>query len=174
MKLTKFESGAVVGAPANPTGSVGYPTDRVPGVTPPTIPGAYWFYQVLMELHNVITGAGAALTPDETVLNQLYTAILKLIASKGVDSWPTGGVANTSGIKFGNGTILQWATTGTVVPGGTVCVFPNDFPTAGKFVIGIANNGYIAIDQSTVTAHQFTAVHDSGGSGPLTYIAVGY
>lgn len=75
MHLGKFQSGAAGSPPSAPVSpSAGYPTDGDPvAPVPATIPGEYWFYQLMTELNGVITGAG--LTPDHTNLTQLAAAI---------------------------------------------------------------------------------------------------
>src|SRR3989338_3757085 len=76
-----FASGAAAGPPSAPaTPSIGYPTAGDPaGGTPPTKPGAYWFYQITEELRGVIVAAG--LTPNHLAANQLTLAIQSLIQS---------------------------------------------------------------------------------------------
>ena len=75
-----------VGTPPTMPGTLqaGYPTDTAT----PTIPGAYWFYQITEEIRNVIVSAPAGSnTPSASVVNQLATAINVLI--NGVTYNPT-------------------------------------------------------------------------------------
>ena len=65
-----WESGAVSTAPLLPaTPSSGYPAEG----TSPTIPGAYWFYQITEEIRNAIIAAG--IVPSANSVNQLAQAI---------------------------------------------------------------------------------------------------
>lgn len=176
MKLNLWESGASVSAPPVPSpGSVGNPVNRVPGVTPPTVPGAYWFYQVMSELGAVLTAGG--ITPSSTTLNQLLQAIQALIKADGVDSWPTSGNPTTNGLKFGNGTIIQWGVVD--VNGGPVtCSYASGggqaFPTATQAVVGISAAGFISVAETSYTATGFDATHDSGGHSHFIYVAIGH
>lgn len=85
-------SGSPPSAPGSP--SIGYPRDSVAGVSPPTNPGAHWFYQISEELRGVVVAAG--LTPDNTVLTQLLDAI-KILPGKTTAFTPT--------IKFGGASV---------------------------------------------------------------------
>ena len=84
MKLA-FESGASGTPPTPPSSpSVGYPQDGVLGVNPPTVPGAYAFYQLFAELLTVITAAG--LTPNLASVTQLKAALELLYAPYGTSA----------------------------------------------------------------------------------------
>jgi len=89
MEPRNYSAGASASPPAaEATPSVGYPTEGDPGIgTPATVPGAAWFHQVAEELRNIIVTAG--LTPDDTVLNQIDTAIATLIANATPDASTT-------------------------------------------------------------------------------------
>lgn len=83
MDLSAYQSGAVATAPAVPsTPSFGKPTAGLPGVTPATVPGPYWFYQQQKEMEAILLAAG--LTPDQTNLSQLLTALNTLYSSSSV------------------------------------------------------------------------------------------
>jgi hypothetical protein len=128
-----FESGASGTPPAAPSpGSAGYPSDGdLATSTPPTIPGAYAFYQLFQELLTVINAAG--ITPDASDLGQLKAALDALYAggSSFVSSFATNGYQ-----KFPGGLILQWGTytSDISVPSGSApspvtVTFPITFPT---------------------------------------------
>lgn len=70
-----YSSGAAGSAPSAPASpSLGYPSAGNPGTgTPATKPGAYWYHMVMEELLAVIAAAG--ITPDQTKLTQLASAI---------------------------------------------------------------------------------------------------
>lgn len=74
-----FGSGAAATPPTYPTSpSVGYPQAANPGLgVPSTKTHPWWFYMITEEIRNVITAAG--LTPDGAAVNQLQTAIRRLI-----------------------------------------------------------------------------------------------
>ena len=79
-------------APTLAAGSeTGYPTagSKATGQQA-TVPGPYWFHMVTEELRNAIVGMG--LTPSASSLNQLATALGKLL--------PTSGGTMTGPIKF--------------------------------------------------------------------------
>lgn len=89
-------SGAAGSAPAAPSSpSAGYPTSGNPGVTPPTIPGDYWYHQTGEEIRAVIAAGG--LTPSRTVLTQLRDAIAVLIGGVGAP------IACQIALSFGGG-----------------------------------------------------------------------
>lgn len=75
MDLKKFQAAAIATPPsAEASPSTGYPTDGDPsGGVPATVPGAAWFYQMLAEMHAILTAAG--ITPDHANLTQLLTAL---------------------------------------------------------------------------------------------------
>ena len=75
MDLQQFVANADTAAPSAVSGaSVGYPSNGDPvNNVPATSVGAYWFYQVISELHAVLTEAGV--TPDPGTLNQFLTAL---------------------------------------------------------------------------------------------------
>lgn len=82
MKLTEFLALAGLSAPTRPaTPSVGHPSsgDEGTGVLA-TVPGEYWYYQVIQEFHAVLAAGG--LTPDATVLTQLRDAMYKLFSRR--------------------------------------------------------------------------------------------
>lgn len=74
-----FGSGAAASPPAFPaTPSNGYPQSANPGLgVQSTKTNPWWFYMITEEIRNVITAAG--LTPDGAAVNQLQTAIRRLI-----------------------------------------------------------------------------------------------
>jgi len=75
-----YKSGAAGGAPlAAENASAGYPTAGVPGVTPPTKPGPFWFHMITEELAQVILAAGIVLDKNSTT--QLLSAIQALAIS---------------------------------------------------------------------------------------------
>lgn len=76
-----FAENVAVAAPEFPSDfAAGNPTDgdALAG-TPPTVPGAWWFYMVSQSLERVITEAG--LTPDFEDLDLLKNAILSMAAA---------------------------------------------------------------------------------------------
>lgn len=79
MDNRKWESGASATPPTVPAApSSGYPTDGDPiASVPPTIPGAFHFYQLGEEMRAVIEGQG--FTPSTSDLTQLRQAITKMI-----------------------------------------------------------------------------------------------
>ena len=92
-----FAANTSTSAPTD-AGSAGYPTDGDLSVGKlPTIPGAYWFWMVTAELLAVITGAG--LTPNGTVLHQLYDAIVTIA-----------GNAAAGAVTTATNTVLGWFT----------------------------------------------------------------
>lgn len=102
MDNRSFEAGANASAPTSPaTPSAGYPTDGVPGSTPATVPGAFWFHQMGEEIRSVIVAAG--LTPVVSALNQLYTAITTLITSFAPPKPQTGAGVGQFVQLYGNG-----------------------------------------------------------------------
>lgn len=118
MDNRKWESGASVNPPAAPAApSSGHPTDGDPlASVPPTVPGAYWFYQLGEELRAILTAAG--ITPDKANLTQLLTAL----RSAGVFTTPaqfdvSTKAATTAFVKsFGlqAADVAQFAVTGTL------------------------------------------------------------
>lgn len=146
-------AGAAGSPPATPGSfSNGYPTDGNPGTaTPPTEPGAWWFYMTTQEIVNAITAAG--LTPSATTLTQLTAAINALAAAAAPVQSVNGrtgavtGVVDTSSFtganqslgsaagyqKLPGGVILQWGQSAASV-GGTSVTFPIAFPTACRNV----------------------------------------
>ncbi|MEW6647178.1 MAG: hypothetical protein AB1450_08275 [Pseudomonadota bacterium] len=74
MDPRNYLSGAGATPPAAPgSPSNGYPQSAVPGVSPATKPGPFWYYKIGESLRNIITGAG--LTPSDTDLAQLEEAL---------------------------------------------------------------------------------------------------
>ncbi|WP_434107619.1 hypothetical protein [Paraburkholderia caffeinilytica] len=76
-----WEANAHTTAPPVPSKSSGtYPTDGNPvTVTPPTTPGAWWYYQITEEIRNAIVKLGG--TPDFTRVDQLASALVASIGS---------------------------------------------------------------------------------------------
>ena len=101
--INAYEADAIETAPdLSKLLSVGYPTNGNPNTgTPATLPGAAWFYMITAELMSVLTTADV--TPDRNKVDQLITAITKLIDSKAAATLPAG-------------TILPYA--GKIVPPG--------------------------------------------------------
>lgn len=80
METRAYLAGAASSPPAAPTSpSLGHPTTGVPGLTPATEPGPYWFYQIQEELRNIILSAG--MTPDQSSLTQLVDAMKVMFAT---------------------------------------------------------------------------------------------
>lgn len=79
-----WEDNASATPPAAPTTpSTGYPSDGdSAGGVEATTGGAYWFHQIGEELRAVIEAA--ALTPDETALDQMITALDLMYAPRAV------------------------------------------------------------------------------------------
>jgi phage-related tail fiber protein len=79
MDLTKFESGASASPPSAPASpSSGYPSNGNPGTgTAATVPGDYWFYQILKEFENFLTAGG--ITPNSAVLTQMRDAAYGIV-----------------------------------------------------------------------------------------------
>lgn len=81
--MERFNQAAgAAGAPSAPAA----PTDKFftngsPGVTPATVPGAWWFHMITEELRAVVVQAG--LTPAHGTLTQVRDAILALIPPAG-------------------------------------------------------------------------------------------
>ncbi len=123
MDLRKFESGASATPPSAPASpSVGYATKGNPATpVPATVPGEYWFHQVAEELRAAVVGAG--LTPDNTVLNQLWLAI------QAMATVPLGAVPyphiDTSDNKLN-------VTSASAAAGGTVSI-----PAATELALGV-------------------------------------
>ena len=70
-----WAANAVGAAPTKPTTlQLGYPTDTAT----PTIPGAYWFYQMTEEIRNVVVNVLGAGAPDAGNVSQLYSSIITL------------------------------------------------------------------------------------------------
>lgn len=70
-----WAANAVGTAPTKPTTlQLGYPTDTAT----PTIPGAYWFYQMTEEIRNVVVNVLGAGAPDAGNVSQLYSSIITL------------------------------------------------------------------------------------------------
>ena len=109
-------SGSPPSAPGSP--SIGYPRDTLAGVSPPTNPGAFWFYQLAEELRNVQVAGG--ITPSTGDLTQLLQALNAMFMHVVLDS----GVP--CGIKAGNVKMLfkqaTFADVPTGVPGSSVSV----------------------------------------------------
>ena len=101
--INAYEADAIETAPdLSKLLSIGYPTNGNPNSgIPATLPGAAWFYMVTAELMSVLTYADV--TPDRNKVDQLITAITKLIDSKAAATLPAG-------------TILPYA--GKIVPPG--------------------------------------------------------
>jgi hypothetical protein len=162
-------------APSSP--STGYPTDGDPlSSVQPTYPGAYWFHQVTMEILNAITAAG--LTPDQTTLTQLASAIALLGPVQSVNgrTGAVSGVVDTSSFtganqsmaangyqKLPGGLILQWMTVsvGDVASGGTsgTATLPISFPNNNFFsscspLDGVGGSGSISAMTISKTTSQ--------------------
>lgn len=75
-----FESHAVGSPPTPPASpSAGHPTNGVPGVTPMTIPGDWWFYMLTQEVKNAIIALGG--TPDYEEVDQLAVRLTATLAA---------------------------------------------------------------------------------------------
>jgi hypothetical protein len=165
-----FESGASGTAPTPPSpGSAGYPSDgNLSTSTPPTIPGAYAFYQLFAELLHVITAAG--LTPDASNVTQLKSALDTLYASSGAYLTTanfTGGnqsLAANGYQRLPGGLILQWGTASVAFGTTQTVTFPTTFPNACRSVITQVP-GYTSVAVETlgapvtITAANFTLHH---------------
>ncbi len=162
MDNRSFQSGAAASAPAAPASpSSGYPTNGNPSTgTPATLPGAYWFHQIGEEIRNVIAAAG--LTPNNTTLNQLSTAITDLIASSAVsfasaaeaqaqtintkaitplrlsDAFKSGNQSLAAGgyQKLPGGLIVQWMQAVESADSSSSINFPIAFPNAVLAILG--------------------------------------
>jgi hypothetical protein len=74
VETRNYESGASATPPSAPTTpSNGYPQEGVPGVTPPTVPGAHWYYKIGEALRAIVAGSGQ--TPSDADLNQLLKGL---------------------------------------------------------------------------------------------------
>ena len=122
MDNRSFQSGAAASAPSAPAlPSAGYPTNGNPSTaTAATVPGEYWFHQIGEELRTVITAAG--LTPSNTVLNQLLSA---LNAGWGMAK----SLTNPGYVTLPGGLILQFGTANSASSSGAI-TFPVAFPNA--------------------------------------------
>ena len=149
--------------PASP--SVGYPQSATPGVTPATTPGPFWFYKVGEELRGIIVGAG--LTPDDSDLTQVLTALeaLYLNQSEGDARYQRLSVGGPLRGAFSN---LAVSTTG----------LDSNIPiTADELVVESASNEYrtlrnvnVTIDSSTVGANGLDAGTLAGSTWYYTFI----
>lgn len=86
-----YESNALPATvpPIPATVSVGFPTDGDLGTsTPPTTPGARWFYQITEEIRNVIIAGGV--TPNGAQVNQLLAALDARYSASGSAPGSTG------------------------------------------------------------------------------------
>ena len=101
--INAYEADAIETAPdLSKLLSIGYPTNGNPNTgVPATLPGAAWFYMITAELMSVLTAA--EVQPDRNKVDQLITAITKLIDAKAAATLPAG-------------TILPYA--GKIVPPG--------------------------------------------------------
>lgn len=154
MDLMNFQAAAIATPPAAETSpSAGYPTDGDPsGGVPATVPGAAWFYQVLAEMHAVLTAAG--ITPDDTDLTQLLTAIQTLdTASKKVQA--VARAANTilaagdlGKLIVATGTWTQTLTAAATLGDGWWVMYRND----GTGVITLDPNAGETVDGTTTVA----------------------
>lgn len=188
MEPRAWASGANASPPAVPgTPSIGYPSGGVPGVSPKTVPGAYWYHQVAEELRAVIVAGGQV--PSQGTLNQLLTALQSLFAKP----------FTTAGVPFGfrvGPMIVFFGTDTTVTPNqgdGPTVTFPTvpgagsaGFPTACVWAnvstlnpsSDLTADGWIEIRSWTATqllTHNAvgttTATEASRG---FTWIAIGY
>lgn len=174
MKLTLYESGASVSAPSAPSpGSVGHPTNGVPGSVAPTVPGAYWFYQLEQEMANIL--AAASITPNQATLTQLRDAVNALVAAGAPNSWPTTGVASSNGIQFAHGARFQTGLCGTIPgnPSTLSVTFATAFPNGCKGVWIQSSVGFVVVN--SFDRFGFSASHDSGSSATgESYFAWGW
>ncbi len=103
-----YLSGGVATPPAAPAGAAPqYGTDGEPGVTPASVAGAHWYYQITEELMKVIEGAG--LTPSINTYDQLLTAIPIITVRPGMVSFFAMSTAPTGWLKA-NGSVISRAT----------------------------------------------------------------
>lgn len=184
--------------PASSTlGGVGYFTDGNPATaTPATIVPAEFLNSIMLELMNVVTGAG--LTLSKSTFNQLYTAI-ESIAESAVTSSMGAAILGTNGyavipvIVAGvkKNVMLQWGTgvspnSGTTVSNQSI-VFPLTFPAACAIAVamstGSANStagGKPSAGTTAFTQSGFTAVFDTlnftnfNQTMPFVWFAIGY
>jgi len=187
MDNRKWESGASVNPPAAPAApSAGYPTDGdALASVPPTIPGAYWFYQIGEELRAILTAAGIA--PDKAVLTQLLTAL----RSAGVFQTPaqfdnstkvcTTAFAKSMGKSFGGilsiaaNSVLDAASAGklvTVAGNGLTITLPS----AAAFPAGTAITflGFGWVSSSTIQRAGADAIYPNGVGGGINLFALNY
>lgn len=115
-----FESGASATPPAAPVpGSTGYPTDgNLSTSTPPTTPGAWWFYMVTEELRAVIAAGGQA--PNPTALQLLAALDSRYRASGGTVVSSVNGQTGDVVVPTGFALNSIGYTAFIVVPGGPV------------------------------------------------------
>jgi hypothetical protein len=146
----------------------------VPGVTPPTNPGAYWFHQIGEELRAVLSAGGV--TPAAGTLNQLLAAMRALFGTV----LTSGSVPY--GIKLGS-VYVQWgAYTSDITPegAGPSISFDTAFPTACQSVIltprntgsDLASDSWIEVTGQTTSG--FTTQNQWGGGGAGTRTVHGF
>ncbi len=147
---------------APPAPSQGYPQTAIPGTTPATTPGPFWYYKIGEELRAVINGAG--IVPSDADLTQLLTALeaLYLNQSEGdaryaklaglatqafeVADAATANQAVALGqfvnsfaargyAKLPGGLIVQWGQDATANNAWATATLPIAFPNAGLIVV---------------------------------------
>jgi hypothetical protein len=172
-------NGSAPSAPGSP--SAGFPTDGVPGVTPPTNPGAYWFHQIGEELRAVIAAGGV--TPSAGTLTQLLAALRALFGTV----LTSGSVPY--GVKLGAITV-QWGTySSDITPegAGPSVTFGTAFATACQVVMITGRNSgsdptsdsWLEVVSQSTTGFSTLNQWGGGGTGTKTvhgfnWVAIGY
>lgn len=199
MEPRNFLSYASVVPPVKPAApSFGYPTAAVPGVTPATVPGPFWFYKLGEELRNIITAAG--ITPSDDSLIQLISALDALFSPIGGNSSVVFKVADAvsanDAVSLGqfpnsfspsgyqvlpNGLIMQWGQTGPINATTNVTqTLPITFPTAGLYAFPIVanyssdGNGIATCILRGLTTNQITIRNSDANSQTCFWLAFGY
>ena len=150
-----FESGASATPPSAPVlGSTGYPTDgNLATSTPPTTPGAWWFYMVTEELRAVIAAGGQAPNPNALQLLAALDARYTPPNARVVSLWSFCNAAAMSASGTINYQSAGAAPIGAAYSGGVVTV-----RLAGNYVISAAAtlgyNGGAAGAKGTLTIYQ--------------------
>lgn len=139
MDLRQIQSGASATPPTAPASpSSGFTTAGVPGVSPASVPGPYWYHQISEEMRNILTAAGV--TPDYTVLTQLKAALDALYAPAANANTRTGHTYAQNDwywVDKAAGVIEQEVYVASIPANSTVIVtLPTTFTTAIYSIVG--------------------------------------